>query len=35
MVAEWRILSDEERKTLFNIEDPPQWEGWVKQPEVE
>jgi 16S rRNA pseudouridine516 synthase len=35
MVAEWRILSDEERKTLFNIEDPPQWEGWVKKPEAE
>jgi hypothetical protein len=28
-------LSDEERKTLFNIEEPPQWEGWVKKPEVE
>ncbi len=35
MVAEWRILNEQERKTLFNIEEMPQWEGWVKKPESE
>lgn len=35
MVAEWKILNEQDRKTLFNIEDERQWEGWIKKPEVE